>query len=177
MRHLLQNIASLLGTFAIFGAPLGMIAFVAFSGDSFLGPTKDQSLLVSLTSISKVSIISVLAVFLVGVLCFFLYKFSRMLQRTADKMDPAYDAAYDPLNRDRSRWLGEGGEELDVQPEPEPGLFRKPPKLHSAWEDFGKTKQQLDKEEEDRRRRVNRSLAPYIYGESEVDKKSTPSKK
>jgi len=177
MRHLLQNIASLLGTLAIFGAPLGMIAFVAFSGDSFLGPTKDQSLLVSLTSVSKVSIISVLAVFLVGVLCFFLYKFSRMLQRTADKMDPAYDPAYDPLNRPSSKWLGEGGEGMDIQPEPELGVFRKPPKLHSAWEDFGKTKQQLDKEEEDRRRRVNRSLAPYIYGESEVDNKSTPSKK
>lgn len=39
------------------------------------------------------------------------------------------------------------------------------PKLHSAWEDFGKSQEQLDREYDERRKRRLQSLAPYVTGE------------
>jgi len=167
LRYLLQNLASLIGTLAIFGAPLGIIAFIAFAGQDFIGSFKDQTTLLFLTSFSKIGLISFFAVVLVGLVSVYLFKFSRMLQRTADKMEDAFIGE----NRGSSNWLGDGGEELEQPPEEAHGVFRKPPKLHSAWEDFGKTKEQLDNEEVERRRRVNRSLAPYVSGDSKPGKK------
>lgn len=164
IRSLLQNIASLLGTVVIFGTPIGIIAFVAYTSGIMVTPPKDPNMVVSVTSFSEVGVLSLVAVIVVGAIGVYLYKFSRMLQRTADRMEEGYAAD----GRGTSKWLGEGGEIDQAALAQEEG-----PKLHSAWEDFFKSREQLEKEAEERRKRLFRSLAPPL--EKSAEKKSSKS--
>ena len=132
MRKLLHDIASLIGTFVLFGFPIAIVIFITLMGDELITSFKEHSIWFIISSYSKMAVISVLGLIFVGGAAFFIFKFSLFVRRSAERMEKLPPPAHSRYARDRS---AQRAEEYKAFAEAEHLKLKS--LLNPAWEAFG----------------------------------------
>jgi hypothetical protein len=132
MRKLLHDIASLIGTFVLFGFPIAIVIFITLMGDELITSFKEHSIWFIISSYSKMAVISVLGLILVGGIAFVMFEFSLFVRRSAERMEKPPPPAHSRYARDRSAQLSEEYEAFAAAEH-----MKLKSLMNPAWEDFG----------------------------------------
>lgn len=93
-KHLLQQLATLIGTLCLFGVPPLALALIAYSGDALVDlipvdPADRHSALFAIEAIGAMTLATVAALIIGGLLFFVLFKSAKALHAKADRLEPA----------------------------------------------------------------------------------------